>query len=49
MISNRYPPVLFGFLMSGTMACIVSGMSNDRSIGIGHTFDSVWMANRAVS
>ena len=49
MIPARYAPILFGFLLSGMMSLIVSGLSTFRAIGLGGDFSGVWMGNWAVS
>ena len=49
MIPARYAPVLFGFLLSGMMSCIVSGLSTFRALGLGPNFAALWMGNWAVS
>lgn len=49
MIPARFAPVLFGFLLSGMMSLLVSGLSTFRAIGLGGEFPMVWMGNWAVS
>ena len=49
MIPARYAPILFGFLLSGMMSCLVSGLSTLRAIGWGSAFAGTWMGNWAVS
>jgi hypothetical protein len=49
MIPARFAPILFGFLLSGMMSFIVSGLSTFRAIGFGGVFPVVWMGNWAVS
>ncbi|NBO20687.1 MAG: DUF2798 domain-containing protein, partial [Rhodobacteraceae bacterium] len=45
----RYAPILFGFLLSGMMSCLVSGLSTLRAIGLDGHFPMIWMGNWAVS
>lgn len=49
MIPARFAPILFGFLLSGMMSLLVSGLSTFRAIGLGQGFAAVWMGNWAVS
>ncbi|MEO6300169.1 MAG: DUF2798 domain-containing protein [Paracoccaceae bacterium] len=49
MIPARYAPILFGFLLSGMMSCIVSGLSTFRALGMGPEFAGLGMGNWAVS
>jgi hypothetical protein len=49
MFPARFAPILFGFLLSGMMSCIVSGLSTFRALGLGPDFAMLWMGNWAVS
>jgi hypothetical protein len=43
MIPARFAPVLFGFILSGLMSCIVSGLATLRAIGLPPDFLATWM------
>ena len=43
MIPARFAPVLFGFILSGVMSCIVSGLATLRAIGMPPDFLGTWM------
>ncbi|MCX7565729.1 DUF2798 domain-containing protein [Sulfitobacter sp. F26169L] len=45
MIPARFAPVLFGFILSGLMSCMVSAIATFRVIDAGDTFVSAWMAS----
>ena len=49
MIPARYSHILFGFILSGLMSCIVSGLSTVRALGLGPHFPMLWAGNWAVS
>ncbi|MEM9968456.1 MAG: DUF2798 domain-containing protein [Pseudomonadota bacterium] len=49
MIPARFAPVLFGFLLSGMMSCLVSGIATLRSVGLIETFFSLWLGAWAFS
>lgn len=49
MIPARFAPVLFGFILSGLMSCIVSGLSTFRTLGLAPHFAALWAGNWAVS
>ena len=49
MIPARFAPYLFGFLLSGMMSFIVSGLSTFRALGLVAHFPSLWLGNWAVS
>lgn len=49
MIPARFAPILFGFILSGLMSLIVSGLSTFRALGLGNGFGAAWMGNWAVS
>lgn len=42
MIPRRYGPVLFGWILSGLMSLLVSGISGLRAVGIGAGFVELW-------
>ncbi|MGB1234433.1 MAG: DUF2798 domain-containing protein [Planktomarina sp.] len=41
MIPTQFAPVLFGFILSGLMSCIVSGIATLRATGMDFTL-SLW-------
>lgn len=43
MLPRKFAPVLFGFLLSGLMSLLVSGISTWHAIGIGASFMSGWI------
>jgi hypothetical protein len=43
MIPARFAPVLFGFILSGLMSCIVSAIATLRAIGLPPEFFGTWM------
>lgn len=43
MIPARFAPVLFGFILSGIMSCLVSGIATWREIGLNDLFVGSWM------
>lgn len=43
MFPARYAPVVFGFLLSGMMSCIVSGISTLRVLGFAEGLFQGWM------
>ena len=43
MIPARYAPILFGFILSGLMSCIVSCIATLRALGPGPHFFGDWM------
>ncbi len=49
MIPARYAQILFGFILSGLMSCIVSGLSTFRALGITPDFAMLWAGNWAMS
>ena len=49
MIPARFAPYLFGFLLSGMMSLIVSGLSTFRALGLVADFPALWLGNWAVS
>ena len=49
MFPARYAPVLFGFILSGIMSCIVSGIATWREIGLSDMFVGSWMGSWSFS
>lgn len=49
MFPARYAPVLFGFILSGLMSCMVSGIATIRAIGLVMGFFGQWMTSWAFS
>ena len=49
MIPARFAPTLFGFILSGLMSLMVSGLSTFRALGPVDGFAGVWLGNWAVS
>jgi hypothetical protein len=47
MIPARFAPVLFGFILSGLMSCIVSAIATLRAIGLPPEFFGTWMSSWA--
>lgn len=45
MIPARFAPILFGFILSGLMSCIVSGIATMRAIGLPPDFFMKWMTS----
>ena len=43
MIPRRYAPILFGFILSGLMSWVVSGITALRSAGLGGGFLDLWI------
>ena len=48
MIPARFAPILFGFILSGLMSFIVSGLSTARAIGLSAHMQMVWLPNWAL-
>jgi hypothetical protein len=44
MIPQRFAPVLFGFILSGLMSLLVSGIATWRALGLPPDFLALWMA-----
>lgn len=44
MISQRFAPILFGFILSGLMSLLVSGIATWRALGLPPDFFGLWMA-----
>ncbi|MDM0044249.1 DUF2798 domain-containing protein [Variovorax dokdonensis] len=42
MIPKKYAPMLFGFILSGLMSLLVSGVSTYRVIGAAENFLPTW-------
>lgn len=49
MIPPRFAPIMFGFLVSGMMSLIVSGIATLRAIGWDAGFGASWMHAWAIS
>ena len=49
MLPARFAPVLFGFLVSGMMSCIVSGIATLKALGLVDGLFGAWMASWAFS
>lgn len=43
MIPARFAPILFGFILSGLMSSIISGISTWRALGVDTAFPSHWL------
>jgi Protein of unknown function (DUF2798) len=44
MFPNKYAPILFGFILSGLMSLLVSGIATLRAVGVVPDFVSTWIA-----
>jgi hypothetical protein len=42
MIPRKFEPILFGFILSGLMSLLVSGIATLRATGLGPGFLSLW-------
>ncbi|HRE15576.1 MAG TPA: DUF2798 domain-containing protein [Rhodocyclaceae bacterium] len=42
-LPSRFAPILFGFVLSGLMSCIVSGIATLRAVGLVTTFPQLWV------
>ena len=49
MFPARFAPTLFGFILSGLMSLMVSGLSTLRAVGAVDGFVGLWLGNWAVS
>ncbi|MBJ6372032.1 DUF2798 domain-containing protein [Sedimentitalea sp. CAU 1593] len=49
MVPARFAPVLFGFILSGLMSCMVSGISTLRAVGLTEGVLGEWMSSWALS
>jgi hypothetical protein len=45
MIPARFAPVVFGFILSGLMSCMVSGIATVRALGLVQGFFGEWMSS----
>ncbi|WP_193140460.1 MULTISPECIES: DUF2798 domain-containing protein [unclassified Meridianimarinicoccus] len=45
MIPQRYAPILFGFILSGLMSCLVSGVATLQALGLVTGFAGFWMSS----
>jgi len=43
MLPKKSEPIVFGFVLSGLMSCLVSGISTLRVAGLAEGFTSTWM------
>ena len=43
MLPARFAPILFGFLLSGIMSCIVCGIVTLREVGLDGRFTGSWL------
>lgn len=42
MLPKRLAPALFGFILSGLMSLLVSGIATYRAVGVGPGFVGLW-------
>jgi len=42
-LPNRFAPILFGFVLSGLMSCLVSGIATLRTLGLVAGFAEQWV------
>ncbi len=42
MFPQKYAPALFGFILSGLMSLLVSGISTYRAVGLDAQFPGMW-------
>lgn len=45
MIPARFAAVIFGFILSGLMSCIVAGIATFRVLQAGEAFITPWMTS----
>lgn len=45
MIPARFAPILFGFILSGLMSCLVSGIATLRATGMVDGIFGLWMVS----
>ncbi|MEJ6001473.1 DUF2798 domain-containing protein [Paucibacter soli] len=45
MLPRKLVPLLFGFIVSGLMSALVSGISTLRMVGLGPTLWGLWLHN----
>ena len=45
MIPQKYAQILFGFILSGLMSCMVSGVATLRALGLSPDFAGNWMTS----
>ena len=43
MIPAKFAPIVFGFILSGLMSCMVSGITTARALGLSGGFFVEWM------
>lgn len=44
MIPARFAPIVFGFMVSGMMSCVVSGIATLKALGFVEDLFSQWMS-----
>lgn len=44
MIPKKFEPIVFGFLLSGMMSFVVSGIATLRAVGLIEGFVPVWLS-----
>jgi hypothetical protein len=49
MIPARFAPIVFGFMLSGLMSLLVSGIATWRAAGMSDDFVGLWMLSWANS
>ncbi|MGI9370574.1 MAG: DUF2798 domain-containing protein [Ruegeria sp.] len=49
MIPARFAPALFGFIMSGMMSCMVTGIATLKAVGFGPSTLANWLTSWAFS
>ncbi|MDP1955508.1 MAG: DUF2798 domain-containing protein [Polaromonas sp.] len=45
MISRKFEPLLFGFVLSGLMSLLVAGISTLLAVGVGPGFPMLWVGS----
>lgn len=45
MFPARFAPILFGFLLSGIMSCIVTLVASVKTVGLGANTISTWLGS----
>ncbi|MCE8007405.1 DUF2798 domain-containing protein [Aestuariivita sp.] len=49
MLPARFAPILFGFLVSGLMSCVVSGIATVKALGMVEGVFGAWMVSWSFS
>ncbi len=49
MIPARFAQIAFGFILSGLMSLLVSGISTLRAVGLNEAFVGLWLSNWTAS